>query len=228
MCKVVVIAPHPDDAELGIGGTIAKHVERGDTVDVIVLCTTNFRNLADEDITQQQNEKSLKDAELARQVLEYNNVHFCGLSDETLDNQISKILDVIEPIINKITPDILYVTHFGDNNQDHRAAYEAAQIVARPGSKDNIRELICYETPSGTDQTPASRVDIFVPNLYNELTSDHLHKKIQAFEKYESEDRDYPHPRSAHGISTYAKYRGMQAGVEFAEALCVMRKIVKI
>lgn len=225
MARVVVIAPHPDDAELGVGGTILKHVQSGDIVEVIILCTKNFRNIPGEDIKQLQGVASIENAKTARSILGYNKLHLCELSDETLDKQISLILDAIEPIVNVIQPDIMYVTHFGDNNQDHRAAYQAAQILARPSIENPISKLICYETPSGTDQTPHSRADIFTPNLYNTLTLDQINIKIKAFECYESEVREPPHPRNSHGILTYAKYRGIQCGSEYAEALCVMRDI---
>lgn len=225
MNNVVVIAPHPDDAELGVGGTILKHIEFGDKVDVILLCTNDFRNLPDEDISRQQNDHSLNDALRAKSILGYNELHFCGLSDETLDNQVSNILDVVEPITNIICPDILYVTHFADNNQDHRAAYQAAQVIARPSAPHPVKAFICYETPSGTDQTPQSSSSVFCPNLYNSLSKKQLDNKIKAFKEYKSEVREAPHPRSEYGILNYAKFRGMQAGVEYAEALCVMRAL---
>ena len=138
MANVLIISPHPDDAELGMGGTIQKHVEAGDNVDVILLCTANFRNVEGESVEQQQGDHSIDNAFTAKEILDYNKLHLCELSDETLDDQISKILDQVEPITNAQCIDTLYVTHFGDNNQDHRAAYQAAQIIARPSAKNKI------------------------------------------------------------------------------------------
>ena len=35
--NILVVAAHPDDEILGVGGTIAKHIMAGDTVDVLIL-----------------------------------------------------------------------------------------------------------------------------------------------------------------------------------------------
>ncbi|MCH2105723.1 MAG: PIG-L family deacetylase, partial [Planctomycetes bacterium] len=35
--RVLVIAPHADDEVLGCGGTLTRHIERGDEVEVLVL-----------------------------------------------------------------------------------------------------------------------------------------------------------------------------------------------
>ena len=37
MSRVLVLAAHPDDEVLGMGGTIAVHTDRGDEVRVVVL-----------------------------------------------------------------------------------------------------------------------------------------------------------------------------------------------
>ena len=35
--KILVIAPHPDDETLGVGGTIAKYIDEGDTVSILTV-----------------------------------------------------------------------------------------------------------------------------------------------------------------------------------------------
>ena len=50
-------------------------------------------------------------------------------------------------------------------------------------------------------------------------------EKIRAFEQYETEIREYPHPRSKEGIRILAQYRGLECGKKFSEAFILVRKI---
>jgi len=225
MDRVLVIAPHPDDAELGMGGTIVKHKQQNDYVAVATLCTENFRNCPGEPTDQQQGVHSVNEAINAQKVLDYDDLLLCGLNDQTLDGPIINILDVLEPIYNKVKPSIVYVTHYGDNNQDHRAAFEATQVLCRPGGKYPPKKFLTYETPSSTEQAPKLQHTVFLPNYYITLTAEDLEKKIQAFECYKSEIRPLPNPRNADGLCNYAIVRGMECNADFAEAFQLIRYI---
>ena len=216
---VLVISPHPDDAELGCGGTISKHINAGDTVTVMVLCTENFVNIpGEEQSTSQSKSKCMVDLHKAKNVLEYDSLICYDLDDETLDKCVLHILKKIEPDYYKLKPDIVYCTHYGDNNQDHRATFNAAQVMCRGQSLHRPDQFLCYETPSSTEQSPNIPGNEFLPNYYNILTNTELNVKIDAFNCYKSEIREKPHSRSAYGIDLFARYRGSQCGFEFAEA----------
>jgi len=223
MYNVLVIAPHPDDAELGLGGTIAQHVQNGDNVTVALLATQNWRNLPYEPDDQKQTPIALENAKTAQQVLGYQKLIMCNLDDQTLDGLVIDILDHLEPVYEDCKPDILYVTHYGDNNQDHRAAFEAAQVLARPMRDNPVKRFVCYETPSSTDQSPQVQHLVFTPNRYTILSNDLMEIKKKAFAAYASELRDEPHPRSEYGLEIYARFRGMAINTKYAEALHVLR-----
>jgi LmbE family N-acetylglucosaminyl deacetylase len=78
--------------------------------------------------------------------------------------------------------------------------------------------------PSSTDQVPPYPEYQFVPNVYVDVEG-YLETKIEAMAQYERESREYPHPRSAEGIRTYAKKRGMEAGITAAEAFSLLREL---
>lgn len=225
--RVLVIAPHPDDAELGVGGTIHIHKTRGDHVTVMVLCTQDFKNLSDEPNKFKQGDHSLLEAHKARDVLGYDSLVTCNLADETLDHQIIDILREIEPVYYSYKPDYVYCTHYGDNNQDHRAAFEAAQVICRPHSPHSPEFFFTYETPSSSEQSPRLQHTAFLPNYYNILSTDNLQKKISAFKCYVSEVRESPHPRSIYGIESYARFRGLECNSEYAEAFQLIRRLHK-
>jgi LmbE family N-acetylglucosaminyl deacetylase len=56
-----------------------------------------------------------------------------------------------------------------------------------------------------------------MPNLYVDINST-IDVKLKAAACYELELREFPHPRSIEGIRVLAKYRGMEAGLDAAEA----------
>jgi hypothetical protein len=95
-------------------------------------------------------------------------------------------------------------------------------MATRPGTIKELNKVISYEVPSSTEW---SFSNVFQPNLFEVLEQKHIEKKWEALKCYESEIFPYPHPRSYEGLIALSRYRGMQAGVEFAEAYRVIRSI---
>lgn len=143
--KVLVVAAHPDDETLGVGGTIAKHAELGDEVRVCIL--TEGATSRHDHVTLQK-----ECASQACQVLGVERVIFCDLPDQRLD--ALPLLDVIRPLekcVDEFKPDIVY-THFKEDvNQDHRVAFRATMVATRPVGNNTVKRLLCYETPSSTE-----------------------------------------------------------------------------
>ena len=65
---------------------------------------------------------------------------------------------------------------------------------------------------------------MFYPNWYENIT-DVFDKKIEALKCYDSEMREYPHPRSYINVEHLARYRGMIIGCNMAEAFSLGRMI---
>jgi LmbE family N-acetylglucosaminyl deacetylase len=224
--KVLVIAAHPDDETLGLGGTIAKYSEQKDEVWVLILAegsegrTPRHRHI----------ELRKKCASQACQVLGVSRVIFCDMQDQKLD--VLPLLDVIKPIedcVRKFKPDVVY-THFKEDvNQDHRIAFQATMVATRPFGDNTVRKLLCYETPSSTEWAAPFTDSLFAPNVFVDISAT-LDKKIQAMQMYAntyiSEVRPYPHPRSYEAIEIYAKRYGIIVGVRAAEAFMLVRELI--
>ncbi len=119
----------------------------------------------------------------------------------------------VEHAVRAQSPDWVLVHHEGDLNRDHAIAHEAARVACRPRN-GFLPQLLAYETLSSTEWGTGS----FQPNTFVTLESVDLEKKIAAFHEYGLENRPSPHPRSVEAIEALARLRGVQAGVERAEA----------
>ena len=222
--RVLTIAAHPDDETLGAGGTMARHASAGDEVWVVIL-TDGVTNRHPH--VERQKECAIE----ACDALGVSRIEFCGLPDQRLD--CLPIVDVITPI-EKVIADLqphVVLTHFkGDVNTDHRIAFDATLVAARPFAESSVSRLMCYETASSTEWAPPFPGSVFAPNVFVDVTGT-LGAKFEAMKCYEgtfiAEVRLYPHPRSYEALEAYAKRYGAMAGVTAAEPFMLVRDVIR-
>ena len=217
--KIAIIAPHMDDEVLGCGGIIAKHVERGDRVCVIIVAHRVYEHQYD----KQRNDVEMSHALKAKEVLGYESIEFLGLPDERLDAAVQEIIIPLESLIREMQPETVFIPFSGDNNQDHRSVFHAARVVLRPSATPFIKNLYMYEVPSSTEQSPPLPENAFLPNFYVDVTNQ-IEKKLKALKCYETETRAHPHPRSEKSVAILAQKRGIEIGFEYAEAFAILRQ----
>jgi LmbE family N-acetylglucosaminyl deacetylase len=210
-----------DDEVLGCGATIARHVEQSDTVTVVFVANRIYNHAFDPGAF----EREKVCAERAREVLGYDRSVFLGLHDERLDACTQDIIIPLEKAAGEADPELVYLCHRGDNNQDHRAVFQAARVVLRPSATPRIRSVLCYEVPSSTEQSPAFPEAGFLPNVFSRISEDQLRKKLAALNEYDREYRPFPHPRSPEAVEALARVRGSQAGLPAAEAFVLYREL---
>jgi LmbE family N-acetylglucosaminyl deacetylase len=83
---------------------------------------------------------------------------------------------------------------------------------------------LSYETLSETEW--GQSIEPFIPNVYVDISETFV-TKIEAMKAYESELKQYPHPRSLEIVEALAKKRGSEVGVKFAEAFMLIRELVE-
>jgi LmbE family N-acetylglucosaminyl deacetylase len=210
-----------DDEVLGCAGAIARHVDAGDEVHVLVVCNRAYDHTYDTATIDA--EKSC--AETARSVLGYHELMFLDLPDEKLYEHLQAAIAGIEQVVADFQPRQVYTAFGGDLHQDHRTVAHAVSIVLRASAAPSVRRALAFEVPSGTDQALPGGGEFFAPNIFVDIEFQ-LDRKIKAMRAYSREMRPFPHPRSLEMLTAKARSRGAQAGLAAAEAFVLLREIV--
>jgi len=219
--RVLVLAAHPDDEVLGMGGTIARHARvEGDEVRIVCLTDGSSSQYPGDEVTRaRKNEEALR-AAAALGVEDY--VHH-DLPDMRLDTVPHVELNaVVEEQVRAFEPTVVYAVH-PDVNRDHRAVFDSVAVATRPYPGQPVRRLLTYAPTSSVEWTPAA-VSWFVPNWFVDVTAT-LEDKLRAFACYATETREYPHPRSERALRAQAEFYGAAAGREFAEPFVLVRSV---
>ena len=199
--KVLAVGAHPDDIELGAGGTISKHVISGDEVHFLVL--TYGEKSGDKAERKREAEKSAK-------ILKAKSLNFGEMEDTRISDGIETVMK-IEEFVNQIQPHRVYTQCVQDRHQDHRNTAYATFSAAR-----KVAEVFSYESP---DSYPN-----FVPQYYIQV-SDTIFTKIRALRQFSSQKTKRFF--EAEAIKGLSRFRGYQVGIPYAEAFEVVR-IIKL
>lgn len=230
MNTVLVIAAHPDDEVLGCGGTIARHVQRGDHVCTAILAEGLTSRSEKRNREQYNDEFKIlhKAAKKANDVLGVQEIRLFDFPDNRMDSvDRLDIIKVVEQLINEIKPNKIYTHHIGDVNIDHRRIHEAVYTAVRPiPGNHSVGQILFFETASSTEWMMPHSAPAFNPNWFVSI-EETIDLKLKALEAYEYEMRDWPHARSLKALEYLAKWRGANIGVEAAEAFMLGRKIIK-
>ena len=225
--SVLIVAAHPDDEVLGCGGTIARHVDAGDVVQVLIVAegATSRQGKRDRGQAAEELSSLAQAAQAAGAILGATGVTLLDLPDNRLDSlDRLNLIKRIEERIDLQQPQVVYVHHAGDVNIDHRRLHEAVVTACRPTPGQPVRRLLSYEVASSTEWQPPGSAPAFQPNWFVDITAQ-LTRKRKALEAYSAEMRPWPHARSIEALDHLARWRGAQMGVEAAEAFCLLRQL---
>jgi len=226
--SVFVVAAHPDDEVLGCGGSIARHADAGDHVQVLIVAEGATSRQHQRDRGQVDTELSdlARAAQNAGEILGATGVELLALPDNRLDTiDRLDLVKLIEARIERYQPQIVYTHHAGDVNIDHRRLHEAVVTACRPTPSHPVKRLLSFEVASSTEWQPPGSAPAFQPNWFMDI-SDQWERKRQALEAYASEMRSWPHARSIQALEHLARWRGAQVGAEAAEAFCLLRQLI--
>lgn len=206
--NVLVLAPHTDDGELGVGGTIARLIESGAKVTYAAFSTAeqSVPNGMPKDILKKEVKAATKCLGIEKENLIIYNYEVRKLNYVRQD-----ILEDLIRLRKNNTYDLVFIPSLNDIHQDHTTI---AQEGLRAFKNTTILgyELIWNNLTFNTQ-------------CFVILNEKHITHKIEALSKYESQGfRDYLSPDF---IRSLAKARGVQIGCSFAEAFEVVRFVIK-
>lgn len=218
--NVAVVVAHPDDEVLAFGGTIARHVAKGDSVRILILAT-GLASRGDHD--ENMFVTLCAQAAEAAAILGAQAPEFADFSDNRMDTvALLDVIQRIEAFFDISKPDMILTHHAGDLNVDHRITAQATLTAARPLPGRKPAWIYAGEVLSSSEY--AAPTERFIPNAYADITP-WLEVKKQALACYRDEVRAWPHPRSLQAVEHQARLRGSEVGLEAAEALCLIRAV---
>ncbi|MDD3014266.1 MAG: PIG-L family deacetylase [Candidatus Gastranaerophilales bacterium] len=215
MKNVLIIAPHPNDETLGVGGTVLKHVEAGDVVHWLILTKPEESKWSKTELSER-----LKEVDNVGKKYGFKSMRRLNFLQDTLfDVPKSELMDVIRGNFELIKPDTIYLPFDSGFSGDYSAAF-AAVMKAIKSFNIKAGKILCYEIISTFDFT----LESFKPNVFVDI-SDSIDKKLEIMNLYELEVQGYPMPKSIESVRSLAKIRGASIGTEYAEAFMLIREV---
>ncbi|MFW6046582.1 MAG: PIG-L deacetylase family protein [Candidatus Woesearchaeota archaeon] len=220
MNNILFISVHPDDETLGCGGTILKHKFLGDEINWLNI--TGITENHPYGYTEQKRIERQKEIEKVVNKYGFNKLINLNFPTQLLDEiQTKELITKIDEAINNIKPEIIYLINRSDIHSDHRVAFNAIYSCTKNFRKPYINKILLYETLSETEFSPALPENVFIPNVFVDI-SDFMNKKIEIMQLYQSEIMPGNLPRSINAIKSLAAFRGSRIGVEYAEAFMLL------
>jgi len=216
--NVLAIGCHPDDIEVACAGTLAKYKKQGHEV---IMCHVTNGNMGHKVIMPDELRGiRLQESKNSGTVIGCE-VVTCNVGDLLVyaDNkgQRDKVID----IIRYAKPDVIITHSPTDYMPDHVAVsklvFDASFTATLPHYETNhpchekLTPIYYMDTLAGLNFTPTEYVDI----------TDTIEQKLEMLEKHISQMkwmRDHDNIDFAEFVTTCARFRGLQCGVQYAES----------
>jgi LmbE family N-acetylglucosaminyl deacetylase len=200
--RILILAPHTDDGELGCGASLAKYIAAGKVVMYVAFSTCQQSLSRDLPADTLVNECKAATAELGireLQILDYPVRHFTEHRQAILEDLVR---------INKAwEPQTVFVPAEHDLHQDHQVIYAEGLRAFKNCN------LLGYELPWNNVR--------FSPTYFEKVSENDLLLKQKSLQEYKSQAaRSYMQPDF---IKSLATVRGMQSRTMFAEAFELYR-----
>lgn len=217
MNRIMVFAPHPDDDILGCGGSTAKHTDQGNEVITVFMTSGEAGSLTyscDELATLREAE-----ARQAASLLGVNDTIFLRNPDGFLEFNHANLVNIITLLRSK-KPDVVYLPHRLDGNEDHQITNKLVLDACRrasgpwfqecPGDPWEVKTILAYEI-----WTPLQELS------YIEDISPYMELKLDTLRLHASQLKDIQYDEAIKGLN---RYRGVMSGKgQYCECFQVLK-----
>lgn len=226
--NILAVGCHPDDLELGAGGTLAKYTSRGDTVFMCVVAKGNVghRVIPMDELTEIRR----KEAEASGKIIGAE-VIMLEADDLFVRSEDMALREKLVDVIRYSKPDIIITHPFEDYMDDHdetgKLAYEASMAATVNHFKSRnefypvLTPIYFMEPIWGVHSLPEEYVDI----------TDFIGTKIEMLSQHQSQIKwlfDHDKIDVVENARIMSRFRGIQCGTGFAEGFTSMKKFHKL
>ena len=202
--SVLAVGAHPDDIEIGAGGTLLSLAgnQPGLRARYVVLTGTEDRRLE----ARNAADAFLPGADLTIDVFD--------LPEGRLPTAWEQVKEVLERVAQTCSPDLIVAPSSGDAHQDHRVIGEIVPTVFR----DQL--YLAYEIPKWDG-------DLSRPSMYFPLSADTARRKVELLHKSfpSQRNRDWWDDEVFLGL---ARLRGMECRAPYAEAFTCTKSLIRM
>jgi len=208
--KILILSSHVDDAELGMGGTIAKLADNADhQILLIAFSAADNSLLAQFHVGTLEIEADLAAEELGLHDVDHHEVRTLEYNTRYFSRDRQNILEDLIVIKREFNPNIVYCPNYDDMHQDHKVLAEETMRAFKH------KTLLMYQMPWNSRSIKLQFISI--------LNEDHMLKKVKALAEFKSQARK--RYMKDHNIIAQARTFGLVIDTEYAEAFEVVRYV---
>lgn len=221
--KVLAISCHPDDMEICCGGTLLRCVKRGDEVTVCHVANGNMGHVVIP--AEELGPMRIAEAKKAGDMAGFKTVT-CDIGDLLVNSASKEQHDKLVKVIRDVDPDFI-ITHgpddyMGDHVEVSKLVFKASFAATVPhyepqlGKASRVVPIFYMDNSSLLNCEPTEYVDI----------TDELETKLKMLACHESQIvwlKDHDDNDIIEATRTFARFRGLQSGVKYAEGFRQLR-----
>lgn len=217
--RQIVVAPHPDDEVLGVGGTLLRRKSEGAKVAWLIITSI----AAERGWSEHKVKQRAEEIKQITKLFGFDEVFTLDFPTTKLDQvPMSDLVTRISEVFVSFEPEEVFVPHPSDVHTDHRVVFDAVASCTKWFRYPSVKRVLAYETLSETDFSLGIGQS-FRPNVFVNIEA-FIEDKLRAMEIYGSEQGVFPFPRSREAIRALATLRGAASGYMAAEAFELLRE----